>query len=1061
MALALCAGLLFASCGEKNIEPQEPVIVKLTVNGEIATKSGVSDNGSSVKHFWSKNDKIKAFIGAVGEDRVDVITLSNTSAEGSEKAAFVGTSSVKLERKAYQVYAVGPSASKVNENKLSDEVATIALSSAQVPSSIGSFDRGADVLVARPVELKVTDSLATAEISFVRPTALVKVALSDPEGKIAGDVVTSVKLSTANTPLAGYLSVNLVDLETSVASSESNEITVSYDEALGFAVDGKNAAWIVSAPAEVPAGEFTVTVVTDKNTITKTFSEAVTLSQVEVNTLEVKIDGSCQIAKKYVFSGGKGTEESPFQIASASDLKDLAAFSNGKDVPEAYATFDFSAAYYDVAADIVCEVADTIAAPFANPDKPFVAVFNGKNHTIKNLNISYEGEYDQPAGLIGAAGLGAVVKDLTLENVYVFSNKKNVGAFVGEASGATLSNLKVTGGVEGSYIYGKGDAEDASDGMKYGQWYVDSSTHAGVVGGILGYGKNVTIEGCSVAAKVKIWKRYGAGIVAFIDKGDKSIIRNCVLEKDAEINCDQTNIGGIVGANRDENLEVSGCKVYGYIYAVYSYVGGIIGSSYGAKIEDCEVSGTTLYMKQSDVTSASGNLGGMVGYHYAGPLTVKGCKVLNTYMRAGHSAAALVGISGHANGTNLSLEVSDCKVANDTLIGLRPYSSSNAYTYIGGVVGRAYSNLAYAKISNIDVDNFYLSGVSKGNGGLIGVNQVPGMEVRNCSLTNSELICTCTENAVITGGVVGYAQAGKFLADNCVVKNTSITGNAYLGFIAGQAAGTDFTITNCVVGSKCRIKGTYSLGGILGGCQAPAAGIKLLIDKCSAYCSIESTSNQVGGIVGLLGNSTATTGSVAVVSNCHFSKGDIVSSHKEPHLGGILGRGGNFSTNDSRITNYVVNCCARPNTVIGTNPESASVTNTFVAGAVGSAGYSTNLYGIYTDADPSKVYSAHEPLSAVFGVTYTLSKWYNSHNHLYYSNKFELPGMLALASDSALLENCEPVESFTDGALLTKMNGAASAYNASPLVPDTKAEAWVAGSDSYPQLSCVIDDPDK
>ena len=87
----------------------------------------------------------------------------------------------------------------------------------------------------------------------------------------------------------------------------------------------------------------------------------------------------------------------------------------------------------------------------ADASKVFSGVFNGNGKVISNLKVSSTvGGADTQAnvGLFGITGEGAVIKDLTLKNVNIETDGRNVGAIAGFAYKATLKNITVNGNIQ-------------------------------------------------------------------------------------------------------------------------------------------------------------------------------------------------------------------------------------------------------------------------------------------------------------------------------------------------------------------------------------------------------------------------------------------------------------------------------------------------------------------------------------------------------------------------------------------------------------------------------------
>ena len=150
------------------------------------------------------------------------------------------------------------------------------------------------------------------------------------------------------------------------------------------------------------------------------------------------------ISTKY--SGGSGTPEDPYQIATAQDLILLG------ETPEDYdkhfimtADIDLSGYTYDRAV-IAPDVNDVEGQRGINPfeGKPFSGVFDGNNHSISHLRIkgaSY-------LGLFGQIGSGAIISNLGVDDLDIHGTGNVVGGFAGNNNG-TITKSYSSGSVSG------------------------------------------------------------------------------------------------------------------------------------------------------------------------------------------------------------------------------------------------------------------------------------------------------------------------------------------------------------------------------------------------------------------------------------------------------------------------------------------------------------------------------------------------------------------------------------------------------------------------------------
>lgn len=273
------------------------------------------------------------------------------------------------------------------------------------------------------------------------------------------------------------------------------------------------------------------------------------------------------------------------QLNKPSDLAGLAAMVNGTNNQTAQ---DFDGYTITLAADF-----DMNNQPFqqigtANRNGAtvtgnlFKGTFDGKNHTISNVNITSTLSGDVAVGFIGGiAGEGTTVKDINFENVSVSApNSEMVGGAIGSVSeGAIVDNVNVNSGT----VSGKNGV-------------------GGVIGRVVGAG---TVQNCSNGAEVS--------------GGD--------------------NVGGVIGAAyrtlTGETMTVSGCTNNGNVSGNSQAVAGVVGLS-AAEVSGCSNSGT--------VTNSSSATGGIVGQQVSAG-SISGCTNTGNII-GGATGGSLYGAGG-------------------------------------------------------------------------------------------------------------------------------------------------------------------------------------------------------------------------------------------------------------------------------------------------------------------------------------------------------------------------------------------------------------------------------
>jgi type II secretion system protein G len=260
-------------------------------------------------------------------------------------------------------------------------------------------------------------------------------------------------------------------------------------------------------------------------------------------------------------------------------------------------------------------------------------------------------------------------------------------------------------------------------------------------------------------------------------------------------------------------------------------------------------------------------------------------------------------------------------------VGLQNVDITNAYRYIGGLVGW----------NNGTITNCYATGNITGNyytGGLVGYN--------NGTITNSYATGSVTGYNEYTGGLVGRNYGA---LTNCYATG-EVTGDSYTGGLAGQNNGT---IENCYTTGN--VNGVNRTGGLVGynstGCT---------IENCYATGEVTGDS-YTGGLVGW-NNGTITncyaTGKVtgnyytgglvgwnesATIENC-YATGEVTG---DSYTGGLAGQ--NNGTIENCYTTGNVNGVNRTGGLVGYNSTGCTIENCYATGEVTGDSYTGGLVG--------------------------------------------------------------------------------------------------------------------
>ena len=245
----------------------------------------------------------------------------------------------------------------------------------------------------------------------------------------------------------------------------------------------------------------------------------------DINHKTVSIwDGSYPAANTgATFSGGDGSEATPYIIGSATDFAQFAKNTTSKNYRDTYFKLDVDINLND--------------KPWT-PTKEFRGVFDGQHHKITGLKVSVAGDY---VGLFGQLS-----NDGRLSNLHVSGDVENTA----------LENYKSAGGICGVH-----------SGVITNCSFSGSVRGTGAVGGIAAQ-CNGKIISCKNTASVSGKE---AGGIAGQESSAIPKIYGCYNEG----SIDGENAGGILGKNGGYGCEIKGCYNIG---AIQSSSGGTFGA---------------------------------------------------------------------------------------------------------------------------------------------------------------------------------------------------------------------------------------------------------------------------------------------------------------------------------------------------------------------------------------------------------------------------------------------------------------------------------------------------
>lgn len=429
------------------------------------------------------------------------------------------------------------------------------------------------------------------------------------------------------------------------------------------------------------------------------------------------------------------------------------------------------------------------------------------------------------------------------------------GGIAGYGRGVTLQNCNSVTRSDLTETQLKKQVEAGFD-KKTGTLTDASPLKGDFVGGLVGYGKEIVLNGCKTGKGYVLGSRFVGGLAGgFTGSG---VQQNDTNSSDVFGN---RYVGGIVSVNGG-NSQISGMTNTGLVAAFgknAAYVGGIVG------VNDADWGGSEDKTAKATVQNCANR---MSGDNATDTRRINLLKELSS--SAGSSAGGCVDYVGGIAGCNGKNGVVTWDTSTPTL-GAILYGNN----YVGGVAGY---NDVNAKISNTSGQNLTISGqivaAGKAVGGMIGLNcasTLPSATVKVSRVAGQQLVggviganlpvgsfTVADDGAFITnvasgrveadavaGGIIGY---NRLLAD----KPANVTLAALLPKIdqntgvltdSTDANTADGTITLTDFKNELNLQADIYVGGIVG---ANDADTKLTIQKATNGATQNALS--VGGL---------------------------------------------------------------------------------------------------------------------------------------------------------------------------------------------------------------------
>ncbi|MFR9619657.1 MAG: GLUG motif-containing protein [Rikenellaceae bacterium] len=690
---------------------------------------------------------------------------------------------------------------------------------------------------------------------------------------------------------------------------------------------------------------------------------------------------------------GSGTEADPYQIATTTQLRDIATAVND-------GTTTYEGEHFVMMNNIDLKGEEFTAIGTEN--KPFSGTFDGGGYEVSGLYINkYGSVYYNYQALFGYIS-GATIQNLDVSGsvtIEASSWLEYIGGVVGYATSSTISNcysnVAVTTSApdSNSNIGGiVGYAKNVSITNCYN--LADISGSGSYIGGIMGYTYNATTTNCYNLATISGVKNIG-GIIGYGTYGSSVINSyNTAAIEGSE------NVGGAVGYFSQSTSTINSYNT-GAVKGS-SYVGGVVGRLQNATATNCYNSATV---------EGSSNIGGVIGY--ASYYTITNCYYNNTAFTATTSYGSGYA-SSYMQSTNFAKEL------NNNAYAYNSENTSATQTCAWAAVANSYPTLdytatpSYSELETPDPDIVL-------NDGVYEIYNAAGMQAF-ADLVNGE---SNTSRAITSGDgfatfeVVNREISGKLMDDITLEERAWSPIGSSSSMFKGSLDGDGLTIYGLQIDSQSE---GQSLFGYISGAT---------IENLTVEGAISGTT-YVGGIVAYASSST--------INNCH-NKVVVVGTTK--YIGGIAGDANSTTiincSNSATVTGgesstYIGGIAGRAATTVNCYNSAKVSGGSYVGGVSGSATTMDNCYNSAEVAGSSDVGGATG--STLTDLTNT---YYNRDAYL---------SLTSRSNDDNMFSSNMRSESF-----VTLMNNGASSYNSSLSNSSAQtAYGWSQVDNNFPTI---------
>ena len=543
---------------------------------------------------------------------------------------------------------------------------------------------------------------------------------------------------------------------------------------------------------------------TEKKSISSVFSLFLAFALMVTSVLGSSL-GTLEVQAAEGTLSGSGTDNDPYIIADAADLKAFAALLDGNaENLGIYAKVEDGVASIDVSDEewqpMPANVKDT-----EGNDAGYTGVFDGNGATIK-LDVD---KSEKNAGLFSVIGNGGEVKNVTTEGNVI--GRSYVGGICGTNKGTisdcnnkanVTSRNSMAGGIAG---YCESSGKIQFSGSMTNSGVIDSN---GSMGGIVGECKG-SIEGAGELQNTGVidggmYYQSTGGIAGKL--GDAAALKvTGEVRNTAKVSGD-TYTGGIIGylaSSSGDPIQIQAGSILNTGNVTGSYasnsIGGVIGYITGKaeiSVMTGDIGGVFGSCNSTTVTAAgdivntgevasnlsSGNeIGGIVGKLNESQLIAVGGEIRNESNVTGASAVGEIAGQCDRNRTDSPIR------AYGDIVNQGKISTTNAGN-VGGIVGSYNCKEGIVSDTGVIKNEGAIEGIGTYVGGIVGSYGISASTgaVKKCINTGD----VTASKGIQVGGLFGYVSITSSTEEYRNIENSYSTGQVNITDAPGSRNGT-------------------------------------------------------------------------------------------------------------------------------------------------------------------------------------------------------------------------------------------------------------------------------